>query len=357
MTRVVILFGGRSSEHEVSILSARNVWLALDRTRFAPALISIDKQGRWRREPEATLERAVGDPTKVALDQTAPIVAWSEAVGRDDIVFPILHGTFGEDGAVQGLFELLDVGYVGAGVLGSAIGMDKDVSKRLLRDAGLPVVDFRVLSTAEVPATPVAVTAAGQALGFPLFVKPANTGSSVGVARVADAAALLPAVRAALRFDRKVILERAVDAREVECAVLGNDDPQASVPGEILVGKKHAFYSYDAKYVDPDGATLRIPADLPPALRERVRELSVQTFQVLELSGMARVDFFLDRNGGALYVNEVNTIPGFTAMSMYPKMWEAAGLTQTALVSRLIELGLERRDARRALNRGTDSRA
>jgi D-alanine-D-alanine ligase len=199
---------------------------------------------------------------------------------------------------------------------------------------------------------PAALAAAGQALGYPLFVKPANTGSSVGVARVAAPDTLMPAVRAALAFDRKVILERAVDAREVECAVLGNDNPEASVPGEIVVSARHAFYSYDAKYVDPDGAALRIPADLAPALRERVRALSIATFQALELSGMARVDFFVDRKSSELYVNEVNTIPGFTAMSMYPKMWEAAGMSQTELVSRLIDLGIQRRDARRALNRG-----
>lgn len=351
MIRVVILFGGQSSEHEVSILSARNIWRALDRTRFAPALISIDKQGRWRREPEATLEHAVGDPTKLALDPAAPPIAWADVAGRDDIVFPILHGTFGEDGTVQGLLDYLDIGYVGAGVLGSAIGMDKDVSKRLLRDAGLPVVDFRVFTTADVDAAPGTVAAAGQALGYPLFVKPANTGSSVGVARVAAEGALMPAVRAALAFDRKVILERAVDAREIECAVLGNDDPQASVPGEIVVGAHHVFYSYDAKYVDPNGATMRIPADIPPAERERVRALSLQTFRTLELSGLARVDFFLDRKSGQLFVNEVNTMPGFTAMSMYPKMWEAAGMTQVQLVSRLIDLGIQRRDARRALAR------
>ncbi|HVR62687.1 MAG TPA: D-alanine--D-alanine ligase family protein [Polyangia bacterium] len=351
MTRVVILFGGRSAEHEVSILSARNIWLALDRTRFLPALISIDKQGRWRHEPDATLARAVGDPTKLALDPTAPPVAWAEAAGPDDIVFPIMHGTTGEDGVVQGLLEFLDVGYVGAGVLGSAIGMDKDVSKRLLREAGLPVVDFRTFTATEVGAAPASVTAAAQALGYPLFVKPANTGSSVGVARVPTADALMPAVRGALAFDRKVILEAAVDAREIECAVLGNDDPQASVPGEIIVGGRHVFYSYDAKYVDPDGATLRIPADVAPDVRERVRALSIRTFQVLDLAGMARVDFFLDRKTGNLFVNEVNTIPGFTAMSMYPKMWEAAGMSQTQLVSRLVELGIQRRDARRALAR------
>jgi D-alanine-D-alanine ligase len=351
MMRVVILFGGRSSEHEISILSARNIWLALDRTRFAPVLISIGKDGVWRREPESTLEGAVGDPHQLHLDPRAELVGFADAAGPDDIVFPILHGAYGEDGTVQGMLDFLDIGYVGAGVLGSAIGMDKDVSKRLLRDAGLPVVDFQVLGAAEMQDAPAAALARAHELGFPLFVKPANTGSSVGVTLVKTAVALEPAVRAALAFDRKVIIERAVDAREIECAVLGNDHPQASVPGEIVIGAQHAFYSYDAKYVDPNGAALRIPAEIPPAAQARVRELSIRTFNVLALSGMARVDFFLDRGSGALYVNEVNTIPGFTAMSMYPKMWEAAGLPQKALVSRLIELGIERRDARRALAR------
>jgi D-alanine-D-alanine ligase len=351
MTRVVILFGGRSSEHEVSILSARNVWRALDRTRFVPALISIDKQGQFRREPEATLQNATGDPHKLRLSPTAPLVPVAEVAGRDDIVFPVLHGSYGEDGTIQGMLDFLDIGYVGAGVLGSAIGMDKDVSKRLLRDAGLPVVDFHVLTAAAFQAAPGPALAGAAALGWPLFVKPANTGSSVGVTRAKTPAALEAAVRLALTFDRKVILERAVDAREIECAVLGNDQPQASIPGEIVVGSQHEFYSYDAKYVDPDGAALKIPADLPADLAARVQALSIRTFQVLELSGLARVDFFVDRGTSALHVNEVNTIPGFTSMSMYPKMWEGTGVTQISLVSRLIDLGIERRDARRALDR------
>jgi D-alanine-D-alanine ligase len=348
-TRVIILFGGRSAEHEVSLLSARNVLGALDRERFEPVLLGIDKQGRWRRESERTLQAAAGDPRLVALDARAPTVTIEEGVSSDDVVFPVLHGTYGEDGTVQGMLELADVAYVGAGVLGSAIGMDKDVAKRLLRDAGIPVVDFRVVTAAEHASSPDAARTKGLALGFPLFVKPANAGSSVGVSRVRDPAGLPAALAKALSFDRKALLERAVDAREIECAVLGNDRPEASVPGEIVVHHADGFYSYDAKYVDPDGAAWQIPADLPPAIAARVRELAVQTFLALELSGMARVDFFLERGTGALYVNEVNTIPGFTAISMYPKMWEASGLPAPALVTRLIELAIERRDARRAL--------
>jgi D-alanine-D-alanine ligase len=360
--RVVILYGGRSAEHEISILSARNVLGALDRARFEPVLIGIDKQGRWRPQSEKSLAGATGDPRQLSLEEqehegdgappaamTPTPAALAEALGRDDIVFPVLHGTFGEDGTVQGLLELGDIGYVGAGVLGSAVGMDKDVAKRLLRDAGIPIVDFRVVTAAELRADPALAGVRAAPLGFPLFVKPANAGSSVGVSKVRGPADLAAAVGAALAFDRKVLLERAVDAREIECAVLGNDLPVASVPGEIVVHHKDGFYSYDAKYVDADGAAWQIPAALPGETQRRVQELAVATFRALDLAGMARVDFFLERGTGALYVNEVNTIPGFTAISMYPKMWEASGLSPQALVSRLIELALERRDARRAL--------
>jgi D-alanine-D-alanine ligase len=362
-TKVIILFGGRSAEHEVSLLSARNVVAALDRERFEPVLVGIDRQGRWHRESERTLAGAAGDPRALALDAAAPAVGIEEglaaattpggalegAAGEDVVVFPVLHGTFGEDGTVQGLLELAGVAYVGAGVLGSAVGMDKDVAKRLLRDAGIPIVDFAVVHAAAFARDRAAALEPAAALGYPLFVKPANAGSSVGVTRVASPDALAGAVRAALAFDRKVLLERGVDAREIECAVLGNDEPEASVPGEILVHHKDGFYSYDAKYVDPDGSSWKIPADIPAAVAARVRTLAVATFRALELSGMARVDFFLARDTGALYVNEVNTIPGFTAVSMYPKMWEASGLSPTALTTRLIELARERRDARRAL--------
>jgi D-alanine-D-alanine ligase len=360
-TRVLILFGGRSAEHEVSLLSARNVFLALDRSRFEPVLVGIDKQGRWRLEPETTLLAAAGDPRALALRGGGPELAvpvHPEAprpeadrplIGPDDVVFPMLHGTYGEDGTVQGLLELADVAYVGAGHLGSAIGMDKEVAKRLLAQAGLPVVPWRLASAHDVRRDLGAVVARMGELGYPLFVKPANAGSSVGVSKVKAAADLPAALRTALGFDRKVLAEAAVDAREIECAVLGNDEPQASVPGEIIVSHPDGFYSYDAKYVDPNGAIWKIPADIPPATAERVRALSVQVFRVLELAGMARVDFFLDRGSGALYVNEVNTLPGFTAISMYPKMWEASGLPPSALVTRLIELAVERRRERRAL--------
>jgi D-alanine-D-alanine ligase len=363
-TRVIILFGGRSAEHEVSLLSARNVFLALDRVRFEPLLVGIDKQGHWRIEPEQTLLDATGDPRLLKLNaagrelavpvhpQPSALATAGEAaplLGGDDVVFPVLHGTYGEDGTVQGLLELADIAYVGPGHLGSAIGMDKDVAKRLLAQAGIPVVPWRLVTAAAMRRDAARCLALGSELGFPVFVKPANAGSSVGVSKVKSAAELPSALRAALSFDTKVLVEAGIDAREIECAVLGNDEPQASMPAEIVVHHKDGFYSYDAKYVDADGADAKIPADLPAETIARVRGLAVDTFRTLELSGMARVDFFLDRKGGALYVNEVNTIPGFTAISMYPKMWEASGVPIQELVSRLIDLAIERRKARRAL--------
>lgn len=361
--RVIILFGGRSAEHEVSLLSARNVFLALDRDRFEPVLVGIDKQGRWRIEPEKTLLDAAGDPRMLKLmaagrelsvpvhpeetlekaDDARPLLA------SDDVVFPVLHGTYGEDGTVQGLLELADIAYVGPGHLGSAIGMDKDVTKRLLAQAGIPVVPWRVVTAHAMKQNAARCLALASELGFPAFVKPANAGSSVGVSKVKSAAELEPALRAALAFDTKVLVEAAVNAREIECAVLGNDEPVAAMPAEIVVHHKDGFYSYDAKYVDADGSDAKIPADLPPESMARVRGLAVETFRALELAGMSRVDFFLDRESGDFFVNEVNTIPGFTAISMYPKMWEASGLPIQALVSRLIDLAVERRAARRAL--------
>jgi len=356
--RVVVLFGGRSAEHEVSILSARNVLLALDRERFEPVLVAIDKHGRWRHEPESTLLDASGDPRKLFLrgkgaELTVPVHPQRSPAGAaltsEDVVFSFLHGTYGEDGTAQGLLDLADVAFVGAGTLGSAIGMDKDVTKRLLSHAGVPVVPWRLVTAADVATKPEAVEARVSELGYPLFVKPANAGSSVGVSKVKTPAELLAALRVAVSYDRKVLVEAAVDAREIECAVLGNDYPEASVPGEIVVHHRDGFYSYAAKYVDADGSEWQIPARIPDVTAARVRILAVETFRVLELAGMARVDFFLDRDSNDLYVNEVNTIPGFTAISMYPKMWEHSGLPARELVSRLIDLAIERRQQRRAL--------
>ncbi len=365
--RVAVVFGGRSAEHEISLLSARFVVESLDRDRFEPVLVGIDKSGRWLLQEEALLLAAARDPRLARLDQARPDVVLaahptpggsaSLAIGGQgtagiDVVFPVLHGPMGEDGAVQGLLELAGVPYVGAGVLGSAVGMDKDVMKRLLAAAGLPLLRWVTLRHAATDRA--ADLDRCEALGYPLFVKPANLGSSVGVRRAQSRAELSAAVDHAFEFDTKVIVEEGLDhPREVECAVLGNDAPLASIPGEIAVDHPDGFYSYAAKYLDEKGATPHIPADLTPAQASAVQRLAVETFRALECAGLARVDFFLTA-GGELYVNEINTMPGFTSISMYPKLWEASGVPARALVSRLLDLALERGALRARLRTSAD---
>jgi D-alanine-D-alanine ligase len=288
-------------------------------------------------------------PASQALQPTEPSAA--VAGSGFDVIFPVLHGPYGEDGTVQGLLELANIPYVGAGVLGSAVGMDKAIMKTLFAAAGLPIVPHLTVFHREwlKDAAGIARRAAAH-LRFPMFVKPANLGSSVGISKATSAADLPSAMELAFEFDRKVVVEAAVpNTREIECAVLGNDEPEASVPGEVVVTHRDGFYSYDAKYLDPEGASLQIPADLPPATAERVRSVSVAAFRALELSGMARVDFLLDGAAGTLYLNEVNTIPGFTAISMYPKMWGASGVPYPALLDRLIALALERHEQKQRL--------
>lgn len=361
-TRVGIIFGGRSGEHEVSLLSARSIFQALDRTRHEPVLLGVDKQGVWRLGGGDAFFQNPTDPRRVALDASAPaVVAQAEGPGRPvairdvatgavrahvDVFFPIMHGTFGEDGSLQGLLRLLDVPFVGPSVLGSAVGMDKDVMKRLLRDAGIPVARFVTLRSAEGD-----LAGAVAHLGFPLFVKPANLGSSVGIRKVTGPGELAAAVRHALRYDHKVVVEESVTAREIEVAVLGNQHPEPSICGEIV--PSHDFYSYEAKYVDDQGALLRIPAPIDPAVASDIRNLAVKTFRVLDCEGLGRVDFFLRPDGEAL-VNEINTLPGFTKVSMYPKLWEATGLPYPALLDRLIELARERHGRESALLRSAE---
>jgi D-alanine-D-alanine ligase len=349
--RVGILFGGKSVEHEVSLQSARNVYEAIDREKFEVALIGIDKAGQWHVCDAAVLGAATSPTAELAAGTAGGSLALvpgeteralietgsQRGLPRLDVVFPVLHGTYGEDGTVQGLLKLANVPYVGAGVLGSAVGMDKDVAKRILRDAGIPVTRSVTLTTRTAPG--VRFEELEEKFGAPFFVKPANSGSSVGVNKVRDAAGWAAARTEALRYDRKLLVEEFIRGREIEVAVLGNDDPQASVPGEII--PQHDFYSYEAKYLDENGALLRIPADLPPAMSVRVRQLAVETFTVLECAGMARVDFFVCADGRA-YVNEINTIPGFTKISMYPKLWEATGVPYGQLIERLIDLAIER---------------
>lgn len=366
--RVAVLFGGRSAEHEISLLSARFVVEALDRDRFEPVLIGIDKAGRWLLQEEALLLGAARDPRLARLNQAMPDVALAAhpepsggatlaitggAPSGVDVVFPVLHGPMGEDGCVQGLLELAGVPYVGSGVLGSAVGMDKDVMKRLLREAGLPMVPHETIRRAAWDRDRAGwIERAAQLAGpgdLPIFVKPANLGSSVGVRRVTDRAGLEAAIDHAFEFDLKVVCEQGVPgAREIECAVLGDDDPIASIPGEIAVDHADGFYSYAAKYIDEQGATTRIPADLSPAQVGEVQRLALRTFAALEGAGLGRVDFFLS-SSGELYVNEINTLPGFTAISMYPKLWEASGIPARELVDRLIRLALERGARRRRL--------
>ncbi len=357
--RVAILFGGQSAEHEISILSARNVLAALDRERFEPVLIGIDKRGRWLAQDAAKLLASERDPRLVRIQDGSPIArdllaldAAADAAGSIDVIFPILHGTMGEDGTVQGLFELAGIPYVGAGVLGSAIGMDKDVSKRLLRSAGIPVTDSLTLRRERFEADPAGALAPLAPLGLPVFTKPANAGSSIGVRKVAERAEIEDAVRHAFQFDDKVLVEVAVAAREIELAVLGGHPPSVSVAGEIVVRHPDGFYSYDAKYLDENGARLELPARLSDEALSRAQALAARAFDVLECEGMARVDLFLTPDG-ALLVNEINTLPGFTAISMYPKLWALSGISTTELVTRLIDLALERGRRRASLRRST----
>ena len=357
--RVAVVFGGRSAEHEVSVVSTRSVLRALDPSRYDVLLIGIDKRGRWHRlnalpapRERGALPAVAGDEGRgVALSRDPGDSALVEEDGTRreiDVVFPILHGPYGEDGTIQGMLDLAGIPYVGAGVLSSAVGMDKAIQKVLFEAAGLPVVPHEVVHERQWELGRGAVRDRAAALGLPVFVKPATLGSSIGISKVKDLDDLDPAMEEALSYARKVLIERSVEGtREIECAVLGNDDPVASVPGEILPAGE--FYDYRSKYLD-DGTRLEVPARLPPALAADVRRMSVHAFRAIEGAGMARVDFFL-REPDDLIVNEINTIPGFTTGSMYPKLWEATGLPYPDLVDRLIELAVERHELERKRGR------
>ncbi len=355
--RVGILFGGRSAEHEVSLQSAKNIIDAIDTNKYEVVLIGIDKKGQWHLnqdslllpETEPGLSKLPEKGENLALvpgKQNEQVVAVSgeQRLGSLDVIFPVLHGPFGEDGTVQGMLKLANIAFVGAGVLGSAIGMDKDVMKRLLRDAGIPIAQFLVASRYSLKQ--IDFDDARAQLGSPLFIKPANLGSSVGIHKVKNRDEFENAVRDAFNYDNKILIEECIRGREIECSVLGNDNPIASVPGEIL--PRHEFYSYEAKYLDENGAVLEIPAKLPSATSERIRQLAIKTFSVLCCEGMARVDFFL-RNESDIIVNEINTIPGFTRISMYPKLWEASGISYSELIDRLIQLAIERFEGEKRL--------
>jgi len=317
--RVAVIYGGRSGEHEISVRSAESILKAMDRAKYEIAEYFISKEGKWR---------------------PGPILPEPGAHPDIDVVFPVLHGTFGEDGTVQGLLELADLPYVGAGVLASSLAMDKEMMKRVCHERGLPVVEYVTLlrgslDTAEIMAR----------LPFPVFVKPANLGSSVGISKAKNRAELDKAVALAAEYDRKVIVERGIVGREFECSVLGNQQPEASLPCEVMPSRD--FYDYEDKYI-LDKAKFKLPADLPPEKTAELRRLAVECYRAVECEGMARVDFLLEGATGRLYINEINTIPGFTSISMYPKMWEQTGLAYPKLIDRLIELAIERHAAKKA---------
>ncbi len=349
--RIGLLFGGRSGEHEVSLTSAASVLKALDPEKYEVVPIGISREGRWLvgTAADKMLPAVLDSGQRVtpSLDPAGPKLVPldsfrgpAEPAGNLDVIFPVLHGTFGEDGTVQGLLELAGIPYVGAGVLASAAGMDKDLMKRLFRDAGLPVVDWIVVLRGEWQNSPSEVRRRiRKKFRFPLFVKPVNLGSSVGISKVHNEREVPAALDLAAAYDRKILVEVGLDAREIECSVLGNDRPEASVPGEVV--PVNEFYDYEAKYIK-EGSELIIPARLNQRDTRRVRELAVKAFRAIDGAGMGRVDFLLDRRTRKIFVNEINTIPGFTPISMYPKLWEATGLPYEKLLDRLIELALER---------------
>ena len=366
-----MLYGGRSGEHEVSLASAASVFAHLDRARYEPVPIRIEKDGRWTladKPPavmiagevieQARLEAArpiregrevhfvarPSDETILSIDRRDRDAEVPSAIVTGlalDVIFPMLHGPYGEDGTIQGLLELANIPYVGAGVLASAVGMDKGAMKVHFAARGLPVCPYRVVLRHEWKANAAKVSAElEKALEYPMFVKPANLGSSVGISKVKTAADLAPAMDLASSFDRKIVIEAAVpDAREIECAVIGNDAPEASVPGEIIPSRE--FYDYESKYLD-EGSKAVVPADLPKKTADQIRKLSIEAFKAIDGAGMSRVDFLLSRTDGSLWVNEVNTIPGFTTISMFAKLWAASGTDYPALLDRLISLALER---------------
>ena len=343
-TTVALLFGGRSAEHEISIRSAAAVFRNLDPKKFRVASIYIDKRGRWKRVASPLLA-----PERLAAGPAADFLPWAGRKSgppvRADIYFPVLHGPCGEDGTIQGLLEMSGVPFVGAGVLGSAAGMDKAVMKVLFEAAGVPVVPYLVVRETAWRRDPGAVLrAVRRGFGLPLFVKPANLGSSVGISKVKDRDATRGAIEFAFRYDRKILIEKGILGRELECSVLGNDAPEASLPGEVVPYRD--FYDYDDKYID--GRTgFHIPARLPAGVVKAVRKAAVAAYMACEGEGMARVDFFLERGSGRLYANELNTIPCFTEISMYPKLWEASGLSFPRLLERLLDLGFERHRAKK----------
>jgi len=356
--RLGVIFGGRSGEHEVSLMSARSVLSVLDTEKYDITQIGIDHNGKWW-SGKTTLEALEKGNTnnlyrvfllpepgskslfKRSTDGDVEII---QPVTELDAVFPVLHGTFGEDGTLQGFFEMADVPYVGAGVLGSSVGMDKGIFKDVMRSNNIPVVDWITCTRKDIAKDVDAIIGKCEALApYPLFVKPANLGSSVGITKAKNRSDLLEGIMDAARYDRRILIERGLNAREIEVSVIGNEDCHASTPGEIKPSDE--FYSYNAKYVDGN-SELFIPAPIPEKLTERIRKLAVKTYRAIDCAGLARVDFLLDKDTNELYINEINTIPGFTSISMYPKLWEAGGLSYVDLIDELIDLAFERKQER-----------
>lgn len=351
--RVGVIFGGRSGEHEVSLRSAESVINAMDKTKYEVVPIGITKEGRWLISadaaallPEAVMSSntqqqvaIIGDPTHQGLTR---LDAQERALSSEplDAVFPVLHGTYGEDGTIQGLLEMAGVPYVGCGVLASATGMDKVAMKQLFQHAGLTLIEYEwFLRSSWEEDRDAVIKRISRSLGFPVFVKPANLGSSVGISKAVNKRELHDAIDDAARYDRKVVVERAVDGREIEVSILGNEHPIASLPGEIITG--HEFYDYEDKYIDTTSRT-EVPAHLPRKITERIQQAAIRAFQAIDGSGLARVDFFVERGTNRVIINEINTMPGFTSISMYPKLWEASGISYSGLIDRLIQLALER---------------
>lgn len=358
--RILVLFGGRSGEHEVSLRSARSVLSQLDADKYDVLPVGVTHEGRWfagedvlarfeRREMAGLVPVAfVAEPGNWNLYHMEPGKPLS-VHQPSDLVFPLIHGTFGEDGTLQGLLDLMEIPYVSGGVLASSVGMDKGIFKDVMRSHGVPVVDGVIVTAAQIADDLQAVLAACEALGpYPLFTKPANLGSSVGITKCRGRSDLVEGLMDAARYDRRVLIEQGIDGREIEVSVLGNDDPDASVPGEVIPGDE--FYSYRAKYMD-DTSRLVIPAELEQGLADEIRHLAVQAFKAVDGAGMVRADFLIERGTNAIYLNEVNTLPGFTSISMYPKLWEASGVPYPVLLDRLIALALERHEEKRRLIR------
>ncbi len=352
--KVGIVFGGRSAEHQVSLQSAKSIIQAIDKTKYEPVLIGITQSGQWLLNESTDCLLNSDDPETIELDQNGQpmtLIAGqnrgevintqsNHGVDQIDVLFPVLHGPYGEDGSIQGLAKLANIPCVGSGIIGSAVGMDKDFSKRLLKHAGLKVADYVLVRNGTL--TEERIAEIEDRLNYPVFVKPANMGSSIGVSKASNREELMTAVLLAAKHDRKILVETAIVGREIECAVLGNWDPQASVCGEIAA--HHGFYDYSSKYIESDGADLMIPAKLTEQQQARIQQVSVEAFIALECRGLSRIDVFLTPDD-EIYVNEINTIPGFTKISMYPKLWEQSGISYTNLIDKLIQLAIDDFDA------------